>query len=106
MAKTHIKKGDKVVVISGASKSNEPKEVLKLHSDEGTVVVQGVNMRWKHQRKSQQNPQGGRIEKEFPIAISNVLLFSEKSGKGVRTRIEEVDGKRVRVGVSCGTRFD
>ena len=43
---------------------------------------------------------------EFPIDISNVQVYSEKAGKGVRTKIELVDGKRVRVGIPCGTRFD
>ena len=46
------------------------------------------------------------MEKEFPIDASNVLLYSEKAGKGVRTRIELKDGKRVRVGIPCGTEFD
>ena len=102
----HVKKGDKVVVIAGADKSNEPHEVLKIDVERRMVLVQGVNLRWKHQRRSQQNPEGGRIRKEFPIAASNVLLYSEKAGKGVRTRIEVRDGRKVRVGVPCGTVFD
>ena len=101
----HIKKGDKVAVISGAYKSSQPHEVLRVVAEKGQVIVEGINLRWKHQRRSQQNPKGGRTQKEFPIAASNVLLFSEKAGKGVRTRIEVVDGKRVRVG-TCGTKFD
>ena len=103
--KLHIKKGDKVVVISGAWKSEDPVEVLRVDAENGKVVVEGVNMRWKHERRSQQNPDGGRIQSEFPIDASNVLLYSEKAGKGVRTRREMVDGKRVRIG-TCGTRFD
>ncbi len=102
----HVKKGDRVVVISGADKSAKPHEVLSVDVESGRVVVQDVNMRTKHLKRSQQNPQGGRVRKEFPIDASNVLLFSEKEGRGVRTRIELVDGKRVRVGVKCGTRFD
>ena len=70
------------------------------------VIVAGVNLRWKHQRPSQQNPKGGRVQMEQPIDVSNVLLFSEKLGKGTRTRMEVADGKKVRVGVKCGTRFD
>lgn len=104
--KVHVKKGDKVVVVSGAARSTEPHEVLRVERDSGRIVVEGVNMRWKHERRSQQNPEGGRVQKEFPIDASNVLLFSEKAGKGVRTRIETVDGKKVRVGIPCGTRFD
>lgn len=105
MRRLHIKKGDKVVVTSGAWKSNEPREVLQVDIDGGTVVVAEVNMRFKHEKRSPQNPDGGRIEKEFPIDASNVMLWSEKAGKGVRTRSERIDGKRVRVG-TCGTKFD
>ena len=102
----HVKKGDKVVVTTGQYKSAEPREVLKVDADKRRVIVAGVNLRWKHQRRSQENPKGGRIQTEQPIDISNVLLFSEKLGKGTRTRTEIVDGKKVRVGVRCGTRFD
>lgn len=105
-AKLHIKKGDKVVVITGAYKSVQPHEVVRVDADAGRIVVSEVNMRWKHQRRSQQNAQGGRIQKEYPIDASNVLIFSEKAGKGVRTRIEVKNGKRIRVGVPCGTEFD
>ncbi len=104
--KLHVKKGDKVVIITGAYKSSEPHEVLRVDRSEGRVVVKDVNMRWKHQRRSQQDPQGGRTQKEFPIDASNVLVYSEKAGKGVRTRVEVKDGKRIRVGIPCGTEFD
>jgi large subunit ribosomal protein L24 len=102
----HVRKGDKVVVISGQYESKEPHEVLKVLAETGKVVVQGVNLRWKHQRRSQQNPKGGRVRIEMPIPASKVMLFSEKLGRGTRTRIEVVDGKRVRVGIKCGTKFD
>lgn len=104
--KLHVKKGDKVVVISGQHKSNEPREVLKVDSLTGKIIVQGVNLRWKHQRRSQQNPKGGRVQVEILIPAGKVLLFSEKLGKGTRTKVEVVDGKKVRVGVKCGTKFD
>lgn len=102
----HVKKGDKVVVTSGQYKSNEPHEVLRVDAETGRVIVQGVNLRWKHQKRSQQNPKGGRVQLEQPIDASKVLLFSQKLGKGTRTRIQVVDGKKKRVGVSCGTQFD
>lgn len=113
--KPRIKKGDKVIVVSGADRSTEPRSVVLVYPDTGKVLVEKTNMRWKHQRRSQQNPKGGRVRKEFPIDLSNVMLFSEKAGKGVRVRIEleehqDAVGKkrqrRVRVGVPCGTRFD
>ena len=106
MASLHVKKGDKVVVIAGADKSKEVREVLQVDVNLGKVLVQGANIRWKHLKRSQQNPQGGRIQKEFPFDASNVLLYSEKAGKGVRTRSKVVDGKRVRVGIPCGSQFD
>ncbi len=103
--KLHVRKGDKVVVTAGAYRSDEPREVLKVMAGEGKVLVQGVNLRWKHEKRSQQNPKGGRIQVEFPIDASNVMLFSEKLKKGTRTRSEVKDGKRVRIGVKCGTDF-
>ena len=105
-ANLHVRKGDKVVVISGQYKSNEPREVLKVLIDQGKVVVQGVNLRWKHHKRTQQNPKGGRVQLEMPIPASKVLLFSEKQKCGTRTRNTRVDGKLVRVGVKCGTKFD
>ena len=102
----HVKKGDKVVVTSGQYKSNEPREVLKVDLESGRVIVQGVNLRWKHQRRSQENPKGGRVQLEMPIHASKVLLFSAKLGKGTRTKSAVVDGKKRRVGVKCGTLFD
>ena len=103
--KLHVRKGDQVVVITGAYRSDEPREVLKTFPADGLILVRGVNLRWKHHKRSQQNPKGGRVQMEFPIDASNVLLFSEKLKRGTRTRSAVVDGKRVRVGVKCGTNF-
>ena len=100
-----IKRGDSVVITAGIDKSNEPHEVLRVIADGKLVVIKGANMRWKHLRRSQANPKGGRIRKELPIDISNVLLYSEKAHKGVRVRFEIKDGKKVRIG-TCGTVFD
>jgi large subunit ribosomal protein L24 len=102
----HVKKGDKVVVTSGQYRSQEIREILKVEAEAGRVIVQGVNLRWKHHRRSQQNPKGGRVQLEQPIDVSKVLLFSEKLGKGTRTKVQVIEGKKVRVGVRCGTRFD
>ena len=102
----HIKSGDKVVIIAGADKSKDPKPVLEVYEDDDRVTVEGVNLRWKHEKPSQLNPKGGRTRHEFPIHIINVLIYSEKAGKGVRTRVEVKDGKKVRVGIPCGTVFE
>ena len=105
-ANLHVRKGDKVVVISRQYKSNEPREVLKVLLEDGKVIVQGVNLRWKHHKRTQQNPKGGRVQLEMPIPASKVLLYSDKQQAGTRTRNTRVDGKPVRVGVKCGTKFD
>ena len=102
----HVRKGDKVVVSSGQYRSNEPREVLKVIVAAGRIIVQGVNLRWKHQKRSQQNPKGGRVQLEMPIASSKVLLYSAKLKCGTRMKIKLVAGKRVRVGIKCGTQFD
>ena len=105
MVVSRIRVGDTVVVIAGADRSEKPRNVLQVVEDD-RVVVEGVNMRWKHEKPSQQSPKGGRTRREFPIDGSNVLIFSEKAGKGVRTRVEVKDGEKVRVGVPCGTVFE
>ncbi len=106
MGRMRIKRGDKVVVIAGKGRGTGPVEVLRVDPERRKVVVQGINLRYKHIRKSQQNPQGGRIQKEMPIDASNVMLWSEKLKKGVRVKIVEKNGRKIRVGIPCGTEFD
>jgi len=101
----HVKRGDQVVVIAGNERGKRGR-ILRVLPKENRVVVEGVNIRVKHLRKTQANPQGGRIEREFPIHVSNVLLWSERAGKGVRVRQQVQDGRKVRVGIPCGTVFD
>lgn len=71
LEKLHVKRDDIVEVISGADKGKQGK-VLRAIPGEGRVVVEGVNRKWKHLRRSQENPQGGRIEREFPIPVCKV----------------------------------
>ena len=98
----HVRKGDTVVVIAGANKGKKGK-VLRVVGDR--VVVEKVAMVKKHTKPTQKNPQGGIVDKEGTIHISNVLLFDEKSNRGTRTK-NQVDGdKKVRVGVKSGTKF-
>jgi large subunit ribosomal protein L24 len=70
-----IKKGDKVVVISGAEKGSSG-AVLEVQSKRDRVIVENINMRKKHERKSQDNPEGSIVERELSIHISNVMLQS------------------------------
>ena len=98
----HVRKGDLVVVISGAYKGKRGK-ILRIVGDR--VVVEKVAMIKRHQKPSQKSPQGGIIDKEGTIHISNVALFDDKLGRGTRTKnVAEGDGK-VRVGVKSGTKF-
>jgi large subunit ribosomal protein L24 len=98
----HIKSGDTVMVIAGADKGKTGR-VLRVITDKDRVVVEGVNRVWKHVRPSQRNPQGGRIQKDAPIHISNVLPLDPTSGKGTRVRFEERNGRKHRVAVRSGT---
>jgi large subunit ribosomal protein L24 len=100
--KFRIKKGDKVVVISGAHKGATGK-VTQLHPAKNAVTVEGVNMRKLH-KKAQPNRPGGIVEKEGPIHYSNVMLLDDQ---GKRTRIgykfEEKDGKTKKVRIARTT---
>ncbi len=80
-----IKKDDQVIVIAGDQKGARGK-VLRVIPDRQRVVVEGVNMVYRHVRKSRQNPQGGRIQKEAPIHLSNVMPLDPKADRGVRVR--------------------
>ena len=92
----NIKKGDKVKVITGAYKGTIG-EVTKAFPKEDKVIVEGVNMVKKHLRPTQQNPDGGIVEKEAKIHVSNVMLYDEKAKQASRVKYEMKDGKKVRV---------
>ena len=91
-----IKKGDTVRVIAGSKNKGNGKEskVMSVDAKNGKVVVEGVNMVSKHEKPSAANQNGGIVQKEAPIDISNVMLVVD----GVPTRVgfKEVDGKKVR----------
>src|SRR5260221_9145499 len=98
----HIKSGDQVIVITGADKGKTGK-VLRVLTAKDRVVVEGINRVWKHVRPSQRNPQGGRIQKDAPIHLSNVMPVDPTTGKGTRVRFEMKDGVKHRVAVASGT---
>jgi large subunit ribosomal protein L24 len=94
---THVKKGDRVVVIAGDDKGKVG-EVLRVHPAEGKVLVQGVNRVYRHLRPSRQHPQGGRIQKEMPVSLSNVLPVDPKTNQPTRVAFRlEKDGSKVRI---------
>ncbi|MEM8792535.1 MAG: 50S ribosomal protein L24 [Pseudomonadota bacterium] len=99
-----LKKGDKVVVISGRDKGKEG-EILRMIKDEGRAIVSGVNMVIRHQRQSQ-NAQGGRIPKEAPIQISNIALVDPKEGGPTRVGFRMEDGQKVRFAKKSGETID
>ena len=76
-----IKKGDLVVVIAGGDK-NKTGKILEIRNKQDRVVVEGINRVWKHVKPNQQNPQGGRIQKEAPIHMSNVMPVDPDDGQG------------------------
>ena len=94
--KIRIKSGDKVRVIAGDHKGSEGK-VLQVLRDSNKAIVEGINTVSKHEKPSARNPQGGIVEKEAPIHISNLSLIDPKSGDATRVGYEERDGKKVRV---------
>src|SRR5437764_12595593 len=98
----HIKAGDTVMIISGADKGKTGR-VLRVLTDKNRVVVEGINRVWKHVRPSQRNPQGGRIQKDAPIHVSNVMPLDPTTGKGTRVKVEVRDGKKHRVAVGSNT---
>ena len=98
----HVRKGDTVVVIAGANKGKRGK-VLRVLGNR--VVVEKVAMVKRHTRPTQKNPQGGIVDKEGSIHMSNVQLFDEKTNKGTRTKNVVEGDTKVRVGVKSGTKF-
>ncbi len=100
----HVKSDDIVEVISGDHKGERGK-VLRVLTERNMVVVEGVNMVYRHVRPSQRNPQGGRLHKEAPIHISNVLPIDPKTNRGSRVRFEwrsTADGPPVKSRVTIG----
>ncbi|WP_373577336.1 50S ribosomal protein L24 [Parafannyhessea umbonata] len=104
MAKMNVKKGDQVEVLSGKDKGKRGEVIVALPS-EGKVVVRGVAVVKKAQRPTQTNQQGGIVEKEAAIDVSNVALVCPTCGKATRVGHAEEDGKKVRVCKKCGAKF-
>ncbi len=98
----HVRKGDTVAVIAGRERGKRGK-VLRILPDQGRVVVEHVNMIKKHQRPTQKLRQGGIIEREGPLALSNVLLVCSRCDRPSRTGVKMLaDGRKVRVCKRCG----
>jgi large subunit ribosomal protein L24 len=101
MAKFHIKKDDTVLVVAGESKGQQGK-VLEVNSKTSRVLVEGVNSVKKHTKPNAAYPNGGIIEKEAPIHISNLALVEPKTGVHTRIGRKLVDGKIQRYSKKSG----
>ena len=100
MGAQKIKKGDKVVILTGKDKGRTG-EVVKAMPKDGKVIVSGINVHARHRKPTQVNPQGGIERKEAPLHVSNVAIATA-DGKPTRVRFEVRDGKKVRVAAKSG----
>jgi large subunit ribosomal protein L24 len=97
-----IRKGDKVIVITGADKGRRG-EVLLVRPKENRAVVQGVNLVKRHQKQTRMGEQGGIVEKEAPIHLSNLMLLDPKNDKPTKVGFRVLDdGRKVRVNRTTG----
>ncbi|KSU57436.1 50S ribosomal protein L24 [[Bacillus] enclensis] len=101
----HVKKGDKVVVITGKDKGKTG-TVLAAFPKNDRVLVEGINVVKKHAKPSQMNPQGGIISQEASIHVSNVMLLDPKSNEATRVGYKTENGKKVRVAKKSGEVLD
>jgi len=105
-SRVHVKKGDTVMVITGKSIGKKGK-VLSVDTAKSRVIVEGVNIVKRHTRPTRQMPQGGIIEKEAPVASSNVMLYCPKCNRPTRIgRQVLADGTKTRVCKKCGEVID
>ena len=102
--KNKLKKGDNIIVIAGKDKGKKG-EILSVNPLKQVVLVKGVNVVKKHQKPSGENA-GGIIEKELPLAISNVAYFDTKSSKPTKIGYKVEDDKKVRYAKASGTTID
>jgi large subunit ribosomal protein L24 len=92
----------RVTMPNGTVKEYKAGKVLKLYTKENRVLVEGVNKVLKHMKKSRQNPRGGRLSKEMPVQLSNVMLLCPKCNKPTRTGVKiAADGLKTRVCKKC-----
>jgi len=101
----HVKKGDKVMVITGKDKGKTG-VILTAYPKKDRVLVEGVNIVKKHTKPNQENPQGGIVSLEAAIHISNVMLLDPKTNEPTRVGYKTEDGKKVRVAKKSGENLD
>ena len=106
MAIAHVRKGDTVVVVAGKERGKRGR-VLRVIPEKSRVVIERINMIKRHQRPTQKLRQGGIIEREGSIHLSNVMLVDPTSGKPTRIGMRALaDGKKVRMARKSGEIID
>jgi len=106
MSAAKIRKGDKVIVLSGKDKGKTG-EVTSAMPKTGKVIVSGVNIATRHKKASQADPQGGLERREAALHVSKVAILDPKDGKATRVRFDVAkDGKKVRVAARSGEKID
>ena len=102
MAGSHLKKGDRVKVMRGNERNKEG-TILRVDREKNRVVVEGLNLRKRHMKPTQQNLEGGIVSFEAPIAASNVMLIDPATGNPTRVRVQlNPDGSKDRMAVKSG----
>ncbi|MCM3638510.1 MULTISPECIES: 50S ribosomal protein L24 [Bacillales] len=101
----HVKKGDKVMVITGKDKGKTG-VILAAFPKKDRVLVEGVNIVKKHTKPNQANPQGGIVSQEAAIHVSNVMPIDPKTGEPTRVGYKIVDGKKIRIAKKSGEALD
>lgn len=94
----HVRTNDQIIVIAGAHKGQRGK-IMRTDASRNRILIEGLNMRTKHLKKTADAPQGGIIEKEAWVSASNVLLYDNSAGQGVRTRSDGAGKDKRRVSV-------
>ena len=102
----NVKKDDTVLIISGNDKGRRGR-VLRVFPDQDRVIVEGIRMMKKHTKPTQRDPQGGIVEREAPIHVSNVMVVDPKTDAPTRLRRRSLDdGRSVRVAARSGEMID
>ena len=98
-----IRTNDQVVILTGKDRGPGPRKVKEVLPESNKIIVEGVNLVYRHLRPSKQNPQGGRLSKEMPIAASNALLYCPSCARGVRVGLRFTEaGQKQRYCKKCG----
>jgi large subunit ribosomal protein L24 len=97
----YLKRNDLVVVISGVHAGKQGR-VLRVIQEKGQVIVLGVNLHYKHLKRTQKSPQGGRVQKEAPLPASKVLLVDPKTNQPTRVGFRWDGGRKIRFAKKSG----